>query len=472
MSGMPISPQLAIRVSDPFDYLLGVSVTLIVLTVIAAVGVAWWNSLRVHRRLRRFLGIPLHRLPLVTRSVSTVDLPNVRRGIEAFVQQVQGTLEVLTLAGIVMQPLRLRPGAPNYRQVDIDIDEREPCLTNPLYLVSSAEGRWAIVLEPPLMGGGLQLHVLAGTKEGAASCLERVREQIRIHSVFRGKVISLDNSQSDDDAPGWMRIRFHRLPDVAGDAIILPGETRRLIDLNTIRFFSQAQRLRAQGHSVKRGLLFHGPPGAGKTRTACWLTHSLPKVTVLLVTGEELWNIQESVRLARALAPAMLVLEDVDLIATRRDDSFQTTALHQLMNEMDGLDPEAEILFLLTTNRPEAIEPALANRPGRIDQAIHFPLPDEDCRRRLIELYRGRSTLVIEDWDPLLRETDGASPAFIKELVRKAALLAAEEDPDGDPNEPLVLRDTHLREGFREMTLGNGQLTRRLAGFALEKGNG
>ena len=469
---MPISSLLAFGASDLFDFLLFGFFALLVSGIALAIAIAWWNSMRIHRRLRQFLGIPLHRLPLVSRPVSSVDLPNIRRGVEAFVQQVQGTLEVLTLSGIVMQPLRLRPGAPNYRQVDIDIDDREPCLTNPLYLVSSMEGRWAIVLEPPMMGGGLQLHVLAGTKEGAASCLERVREQIRVHSVFRGKVISLDNSQSDDDAPGWMRIRFHRLPDVTGDAIILPPETRRLIDLNTVRFFSQAQRLRAQGHSVKRGLLFHGPPGTGKTRTACWLTHSLPKVTVLLVTGEELWNIQESVRLARTLAPAMLVLEDVDLIATRRDESFQTTALHQLMNEMDGLDPEAEILFLLTTNRPDAIEPALANRPGRIDQAIHFPLPDEDCRRRLIELYRGRSTLAIENWEPLLRETDGASPAFIKELVRKAALLAAEEDPHGAPDQPLVLRDAHLREGFREMTLGNGQLTRRLAGFALEKGNG
>ena len=57
------------------------------------------------------------------------------------------------------------------------------------------------------------------------------------------------------------------------------------------------------------------------------------------------------------------------------------------MNEMDGLGPQAEVIFLLTTNRPEVLEPALSARPGRIDQAIEFPLPDDGCRRRLFELY-------------------------------------------------------------------------------------
>ena len=61
--------------------------------------------------------------------------------------------------------------------------------------------------------------------------------------------------------------------------------------------------------------------------------------------------------------------------------------LNKLLNEMDGLKEEADILFILTTNRPEALEPALASRPGRIDQAIEFPLPDAEGRRKLVRLY-------------------------------------------------------------------------------------
>jgi ATP-dependent 26S proteasome regulatory subunit len=175
-----------------------------------------------------------------------------------------------------------------------------------------------------------------------------------------------------------------------------------------------------------------------------------------------LWNIKECCELARELAPAMLILEDVDLIATRRDQNFQTTALHQLMNEMDGLDSDVEVVFLLTTNQPDQIEPALSNRPGRIDQTIHFPLPDETCRRRLIELYRGRSTLAINDWTNIIEKTTGSSPAFIKELIRKAAIIAVEETTNGN----LTLTDEHLSEAFHEMTSGDGKLTRRITGFS------
>ena len=97
---------------------------------------------------------------------------------------------------------------------------------------------------------------------------------------------------------------------------------------------------------------------------------------------------------------------------------------------------------------------------------IHFPLPDEDCRRRLIELYRGRSALHLSEWASILKETGGASPAFIKEMVRKAALIAAEQDAAAATDAPLTIGDAHIREAFWEMTLGDGQFTRRLSRFA------
>ena len=61
--------------------------------------------------------------------------------------------------------------------------------------------------------------------------------------------------------------------------------------------------------------------------------------------------------------------------------------LNKLLNEMDGLQEDADVLFILTTNRPDQLEPALASRPGRIDQAIEFPLPDESGRTKLVNLY-------------------------------------------------------------------------------------
>ena len=86
----------------------------------------------------------------------------------------------------------------------------------------------------------------------------------------------------------------------------------------------------------------------------------------------------------------MIVVEDVDLIAEQRDHyNGQTPMLFTLLNEMDGLAEDADVVFLLTTNRADLLEPALAARPGRVDQAVHVGLPDAEGRRRLLDLYRG-----------------------------------------------------------------------------------
>lgn len=189
-------------------------------------------------------------------------------------------------------------------------------------------------------------------------------------------------------------------------------------------------------------------------------------MTTILLAGEQLGLVRECCQLARMLAPSLVIMEDVDLIAGERDQgrhpAFQVT-LHTLMNEMDGLGSSSEVLFLLTTNRPEAIEPAIAARPGRIDQAIEFPLPDAECRRRLLELYGAGLRLDLREPDRLIARTDGASPAFLQEMVRKAALVSA-DDP-AEPDGTLQVNDAHFDTALREMLFGGGELTRNLLGF-------
>jgi ATP-dependent 26S proteasome regulatory subunit len=135
------------------------------------------------------------------------------------------------------------------------------------------------------------------------------------------------------------------------------------------------------------------------------------------MSGEELGLIKQCCQLARMIAPALVILEDVDLVVSQRDEqrhpAYQVT-LHQMLNEMDGLASDAEVIFLLTTNRPQVIEGAIAARPGRIDQAIEFPLPDADCRRRLLALYGKGLTLALEDEVGLIAHTEGASPTTVE----------------------------------------------------------
>ena len=159
----------------------------------------------------------------------------------------------------------------------------------------------------------------------------------------------------------------------------------------------------------------------------------------------------------------MIVIEDVDLIARARQDMYgpcDESLLNKLLNEMDGLREDAAVLFVLTTNRPENLEAALASRPGRIDQAIEFPLPDERGRSQLIRLYACGLPLDEELVQLIVRKTDNASAAFIKELMRRIAQHYFEVAASGE-----VQRE-HAESALHEMLFAGGALNMRLLGVA------
>src|SRR5262249_4944033 len=132
--------------------------------------------------------------------------------------------------------------------------------------------------------------------------------------------------------------------------------------------------------------------------------------------------------------------------------------LNKLLNEMDGLRPDAEILFVLTTNRPEALEAALASRPGRVDQAIEFPLPDEEGRAELVRLYARGVGVPEEVLRGTVRRTEGVSASFIKELMRRSAQFHLEQGGSGR----LSLQD--VEAALDELLFSGGTLNRKLLG--------
>jgi ATP-dependent 26S proteasome regulatory subunit len=214
---------------------------------------------------------------------------------------------------------------------------------------------------------------------------------------------------------------------------------------------------------IKNGLLFYGPPGTGKTHTIHYLASQLPDHTTLLITAEQVALLDHYIQLARFLQPAMIVVEDVDLIARARDDmrsACEESLLNKLLNEMDGLREDAAILFVLTTNRPEQLESALASRPGRVDQAIEFPLPDENGRGQLIRLYACGLKLDAELVEMTVTKTKGASAAFIKELMRRAAQFHLQSGNGG------LLQQQQMDSALEEILFSGGSLNVKLLGGA------
>ena len=124
------------------------------------------------------------------------------------------------------------------------------------------------------------------------------------------------------------------------------------------------------------------------------------------------------------------------------------------------MQDDVDVFFLLTTNRPDRLEPALASRPGRVDMAVELPLPDGEARRRLIALYGEGLNLRAQNFAELIDRTEGASPAFIRELLRRAALYAIETGT-GD----VVVEESHLLAALDELSSDGGPLTGKLLGM-------
>ncbi|MET0858997.1 MAG: AAA family ATPase [Telluria sp.] len=355
-----------------------------------------------------------------------------------------------------------------YEEVAIGNGETARCLKNGLWLPDDERGPYAVVLtqKNDFHGGGdLVIEVAAPPGQvGAELCtyiFDALEQRLSKGSCYRGRVLSLEQPYMSSGHSA--RISVHTLEPVSRDDVILPESTLRAVERNILQFAEQRQALRDMGLSTQKGLLFHGAPGTGKTHCIRYLAGALKGHTTFLITAEGSGLLPEYMALARLLQPALVVIEDADLIArdrSERANACDEVMLNRLLNEMDGLRERADVFFILTTNRPETLEPALASRPGRIDQTIEFPLPDENHRRRLIELYAKTLPVPAKIMDELARRTDQASPAFIKELMRRIAQHHLETRSDDG-----VSRET-AESALHEMLFSGGSLNTRLLGGA------
>lgn len=218
-------------------------------------------------------------------------------------------------------------------------------------------------------------------------------------------------------------LRVVRVAPIRREEIVLAQGVLERVEQNTIGFAARCAALIRLGMSGRKGVLLYGPPGTGKTLLVRYLAGALRDHTTFLLAGDTIGWLADTLEAARMLAPALVVIEDADLVGAHRDGPFQQAPamLNRLLNEMDGLEPEAQVIFLLTTNRPEVLEPALAARPGRVDQAIALGLPDDRERRLLLRRYASGLPLDEETIERMSRRIGKVSPAFIKELARRAA---------------------------------------------------
>ncbi len=271
--------------------------------------------------------------------------------------------------------------------------------------------------------------------------------------MLRGQVLSFTPSEFGHGSAG---ATFLPRPQVAADDVVLaPGVLDR-IARHVVGIGEHRERLRSSGQHLKRGVLLYGPPGTGKTLTIRHLLTRTPGTTAILLSGASIRFITEAVEVARAMQPAIVVLEDIDLIASERDLHGPQPLLFSVLDALDGLDGDSDIAFLMSTNRIETLERALAERPGRVDLAAEIPLPDDDSRRRLFARYASGLPLSTEALAAAADRSQGTTGSFAKELVRSAVLAAADEG--------RAVADDDLDRALQALLTSSAAVTRRLLG--------
>jgi transitional endoplasmic reticulum ATPase len=196
------------------------------------------------------------------------------------------------------------------------------------------------------------------------------------------------------------------------------------------------------GVEPPRGVLLYGPPGCGKTFVVRALASS-GRLSVHAVKGAELMDkwvgssekaVRDLFRRARDSAPSLVFLDELDALAPRRGQSFDSGVTDRvvaaLLTELDGIEPLRNVVVLGATNRPDLIDPALL-RPGRLEKLVFVEPPDVDARREILRT-AGKSIPLADDvdLDALAGELDGYSAADCVALLRESALTAMRRSID------------------------------------------
>jgi AAA+ superfamily predicted ATPase len=233
--------------------------------------------------------------------------------------------------------------------------------------------------------------------------------------------------------------------------LILAGDLKSAIKTDFERFLASRAEYEAYRVPWKRGVLFVGPPGNGKTHclraTVKFLNVPCLYVQSLQAKYEtDDANILKVFKHARSLTPCCLVFEDLDAMITPQNRSF-------FLNQLDGFSENPGILTLATTNHPERLDPAILSRPSRFDPKYHFDLPAVAERLAYVGLWNKRFQADMRLAEPealaLGEATEGFSFAYIKELFVSSMMgWMAEKKPGSMPkilHEQLALLKEHMK---------------------------
>jgi len=317
------------------------------------------------------------------------------------------------------------------------------------------------------LGDDVDLEQVAAETHGhvgadlAALCSEAAIQQIREKmdlidleddtidaEVLDSLAVTMENFRfaMGKSTPSALRETVVEVPNVTWDDIGgLEGVKRELQEL--VQYpVEHPEKFLQFGMQPSRGVLFYGPPGCGKTLLAKAIANEC-QANFISVKGPELltmWfgeseaNVREIFDKARSAAPCVLFFDELDSIAKSRGGSVGDAGgaadrvINQVLTEMDGMGAKKNVFIIGATNRPDIIDGAIL-RPGRLDQLIYIPLPDEGSRKSILKSNLRKTPInKTVDLDYIAKVTKGFSGADLTEICQRAVKLAIRENIEQD----------------------------------------
>lgn len=322
----------------------------------------------------------------------------------------------------------------------------------------------------------------------AALCSEAALQQIREKmdlidleddqidaEVLNSLAVTMDNFRyaMGKSSPSALRETVVEVPNVTWNDIGgLEGVKKELQEL--VQYpVEYPDKFLKFGMQPSKGVLFYGPPGCGKTLLAKAIANEC-QANFISVKGPELltmWfgeseaNVRDVFDKARAAAPCVLFFDELDSIAKARGGNVGDAGgaadrvINQVLTEMDGMGAKKNVFIIGATNRPDIIDPAIL-RPGRLDQLIYIPLPDEKSRENIFKANLRKSPLSKDiDLQYLAKITHGFSGADLTEICQRACKLAIRQSIEEEvrrekarAQNPDAVMDTDEEDPVPEIT--------------------